>query len=52
MWRVLQIADFGLSNEFQGGDAFFTSTVGTPAFLPPEALADGKAEFAGKVKDV
>lgn len=33
-----QIADFGVSNEFQGGDAFLTGTAGTPAFLGPEAL--------------
>ncbi|XP_052834038.1 calcium/calmodulin-dependent protein kinase kinase 1-like [Octopus bimaculoides] len=35
-----KIADFGVSNEFTGGDAFFTSTSGTPAFQAPETLKD------------
>ena len=45
----LQIADFGVSNEFQGEDIRLTSTVGTPAFLAPEALHEEKQEFTGKV---
>lgn len=36
---VLQIADFGVSCEFEGIDAFLTGTAGTPAFMAPEALA-------------
>jgi len=46
---VLQIADFGVSNEFQGEDLALTNTVGTPAFLAPEALKGDKQTFAGKV---
>lgn len=35
---ILQIADFGVSNEFTGTDVYLTSTAGTPAFMAPEAL--------------
>lgn len=35
---LLQIADFGVSSEFEGIDAFLTGTAGTPAFMAPEAL--------------
>ena len=48
-FSMLQIADFGVSNEFQGDDVLLTSTVGTPAFLAPEALKDEKQQFTGKV---
>ena len=47
--RVWQIADFGVSNEFQGDDIRLTNTVGTPAFQAPEALQDEKQAFTGKV---
>uniref|UniRef100_A0A183HBK1 Protein kinase domain-containing protein n=1 Tax=Onchocerca flexuosa TaxID=387005 RepID=A0A183HBK1_9BILA len=33
-----QIADFGISYEFEGIDAFLSGTAGTPAFMAPEAL--------------
>ena len=49
-WSVsLQIADFGVSNEFEGGDALLTNSVGTPAFLAPEAVREVKQQFHGKV---
>lgn len=35
----LKIADFGVSCEFEGIDAFLTGTAGTPAFMAPEALS-------------
>ncbi|VDM08189.1 unnamed protein product [Wuchereria bancrofti] len=34
----VKIADFGISYEFQGIDAFLCGTAGTPAFMAPEAL--------------
>jgi len=46
---ILQIADFGVSNEFQGDDIPLTSTVGTPAFLAPEELREENKTFTGKV---
>lgn len=46
----LRIADFGVCNEFQGAeDAWLNNTVGTPAFLAPEALV---GKFSGKAADV
>jgi len=38
-----------MSSEFQGDDIPLTSTVGTPAFLAPEALTEEKQSFTGKV---
>ncbi|VDM70236.1 unnamed protein product, partial [Strongylus vulgaris] len=34
----VKIADFGVSCEFEGIDAFLSGTAGTPAFMAPEAL--------------
>jgi [calcium/calmodulin-dependent protein kinase] kinase len=50
----VKIADLGVSNEFDGNDAFFTNTAGTPAFSPPEALSQqpGEPPYSGKVADV
>lgn len=45
----IKIADFGVSNQFEGSDALLTSTVGTPAFLAPEALSESRTNFSGKV---
>ena len=47
----VKIADLGVSNEFDGNDAFLTSTVGTPAFTPPESLSQqpGEPPYSGKV---
>lgn len=47
----IKIADFGVSNQFEGADALLTSTVGTPAFLAPEALSETRKNFSGKVKE-
>lgn len=46
----IKIADFGVSNQFEGTDALLTSTVGTPAFLAPEALSENRTNFSGKVR--
>lgn len=46
----IKIADFGVSNQFEGADALLTSTVGTPAFLAPEALSETRKNFSGKVR--
>uniref|UniRef100_H2SCD5 calcium/calmodulin-dependent protein kinase n=1 Tax=Takifugu rubripes TaxID=31033 RepID=H2SCD5_TAKRU len=48
----IKIADFGVSNQFEGTDALLTSTVGTPAFLAPEALSENRVNFSGKALDV
>lgn len=45
----IKIADFGVSNQFEGADALLTSTVGTPAFLAPETLSETRKNFSGKV---
>ncbi|XP_044740546.1 protein kinase 3-like isoform X2 [Chrysoperla carnea] len=47
----LQIADFGVCNEFHGSDAFLSNTAGTPAFTAPEALGE-LAMFSGKAADI
>ena len=46
----IKIADFGVSNQFEGSDALLSSTVGTPAFLAPEALSENRLHFSGKVR--
>ncbi|XP_062872567.1 calcium/calmodulin-dependent protein kinase kinase 1b [Trichomycterus rosablanca] len=48
----IKIADFGVSNEFQGSDAFLLNSAGTPAFMAPETLTDLEHEFSGKALDV
>ncbi|XP_035524084.1 calcium/calmodulin-dependent protein kinase kinase 2 isoform X1 [Morone saxatilis] len=48
----IKIADFGVSNQFEGTDALLTSTVGTPAFLAPETLSETRKNFSGKALDV
>lgn len=45
----IQIADFGVCNEFDGKDAFLTNTAGTPAFMAPEALSTSRHKYSGKV---
>lgn len=45
----VKIADFGVSNEFEGSDAQLCSTAGTPAFLAPEAISHTGKSFSGKV---
>ncbi|KAJ3445248.1 map/microtubule affinity-regulating kinase [Anaeramoeba flamelloides] len=46
----VKIADFGVSDIFEKDDKF-TSTAGTPAFLPPE-ICSGKKNFSGKDQDI
>ncbi|XP_069817009.1 calcium/calmodulin-dependent protein kinase kinase 2 isoform X2 [Dendropsophus ebraccatus] len=48
----IKIADFGVSNQFEGTDAFLTNTVGTPAFMAPETLSETRKIFSGKALDV
>lgn len=45
----VKIADFGVSNQFEGNDARLSSTAGTPAFMAPEAISDSGQSFSGKV---
>lgn len=47
----VKIADLGVSNEFDGQDAFLTNTAGTPAFTPPESISHkpGDDPYSGKV---
>ncbi|XP_037123945.1 calcium/calmodulin-dependent protein kinase kinase 1b isoform X2 [Syngnathus acus] len=48
----VKIADFGVSNEFEGADAMLSGTAGTPAFMAPETMEDHWSEFSGKALDV
>uniref|UniRef100_A0A8B9LJZ7 non-specific serine/threonine protein kinase n=1 Tax=Astyanax mexicanus TaxID=7994 RepID=A0A8B9LJZ7_ASTMX len=46
----VKIADFGVSNQFEGNDALLSSTAGTPAFMAPETLSDNRKSFSGKIE--
>lgn len=46
----VQIADFGVCNEFHGTDAALSNTAGTPAFMAPEALTN--SQYSGKASDI
>merc|ERR1719397_713564 len=50
----VKIADLGVSNEFDGADAFLTSTAGTPAFTAPESLSQqpGEPPYSGRAADI
>ncbi|XP_060929127.1 calcium/calmodulin-dependent protein kinase kinase 1b [Limanda limanda] len=48
----VKIADFGVSNEFEGADALLSSTAGTPAFMAPEMMNEHEQGFSGKALDV
>ncbi|XP_042271273.1 calcium/calmodulin-dependent protein kinase kinase 1b [Thunnus maccoyii] len=48
----VKIADFGVSNEFEGSDALLSSTAGTPAFMAPETMTEHEQSFSGKALDV
>merc|ERR1719225_612649 len=50
----VRIADLGVSNEFDGDDAFLTNTAGTPAFTPPESLSHkpGDDPYSGRAADI
>lgn len=45
----VKIADFGVSNEFEGTDASLSCTAGTPAFMAPEMINEEAQSFSGKV---
>lgn len=50
--EFIRLADFGVSCMFEGDDVTLNKTVGTPAFLAPEAInVDGKS-FGGKALDL
>uniref|UniRef100_A0A674EJS4 Calcium/calmodulin-dependent protein kinase kinase 1, alpha b n=1 Tax=Salmo trutta TaxID=8032 RepID=A0A674EJS4_SALTR len=44
----VKIADFGVSNQFEGSDALLSSSAGTPAFMAPEMMTDHEQSFTGK----
>ena len=46
----VKIADFGVSNQFEGSDALLSSSAGTPAFMAPEMMTDHEQSFTGKVR--
>ncbi|GAB6033528.1 hypothetical protein CHUAL_013404 [Chamberlinius hualienensis] len=48
----VQIADFGVCNEFDGNDALLSNTAGTPAFMAPEALRGNRDKYSGKAADI
>ncbi|XP_037533791.1 calcium/calmodulin-dependent protein kinase kinase 1b [Nematolebias whitei] len=48
----VKIADFGVSNEFEGTDALLSSSAGTPAFMAPETMSEQQQSFSGKALDV
>ncbi|XP_064460606.1 calcium/calmodulin-dependent protein kinase kinase 1-like isoform X2 [Ornithodoros turicata] len=48
----VQIADFGVCNQFEGVDALLSGTAGTPAFVAPEALCESRCQYSGKAVDV
>ncbi|XP_033486243.1 calcium/calmodulin-dependent protein kinase kinase 1b isoform X1 [Epinephelus lanceolatus] len=48
----VKIADFGVSNEFEGSDALLSTTAGTPAFMAPEMMTEHEQSFSGKALDV
>ncbi|XP_015251352.1 PREDICTED: calcium/calmodulin-dependent protein kinase kinase 1-like isoform X1 [Cyprinodon variegatus] len=48
----VKIADFGVSNQFEGNDALLSSTAGTPAFMAPETLSEKCKSFSGKALDM
>jgi serine/threonine protein kinase len=48
----IRLADFGVSCMFEDSDALLTRTVGTPAFLPPEAINVTGQGFGGRAADV
>jgi len=48
----VKIADFGVSCEFEGIDAFLTGTAGTPAFMAPEALQEDSSFYSGRAQDI
>lgn len=41
-----------MSNEFDGEDALISNSLGTPAFLPPEAITENCLTWLGKPLDI
>uniref|UniRef100_A0A8C8CYH5 calcium/calmodulin-dependent protein kinase n=1 Tax=Oncorhynchus tshawytscha TaxID=74940 RepID=A0A8C8CYH5_ONCTS len=41
----VKIADFGVSNQFEGSDALLSSSAGTPAFMAPEMMTDHEQTY-------
>lgn len=48
----IKIADFGVSDIFEGEDDTMNRFAGSPAFQAPEAIADGRVKFSGKAADI
>ena len=42
---VMQIADLGVSHQYDGDDDFITGTAGTPAFMSPESISTQNSKF-------
>lgn len=48
----LKIADFGVSEIFEGDRAMLKNSAGSPAFLPPEAVNPDVTSFDGTLLDI
>eukprot|EP00112_Aurelia_sp_Birch-Aquarium-sp1_P001376 Seg1147.2 transcript_id=Seg1147.2/GoldUCD/mRNA.D3Y31 product="Calcium/calmodulin-dependent protein kinase kinase 1" protein_id=Seg1147.2/GoldUCD/D3Y31 len=48
----IKIADFGVSDIFEGDDDMLNRFAGSPAFQAPEATAGTRAKFSGKGADI
>ncbi|XP_065055154.1 calcium/calmodulin-dependent protein kinase kinase 1-like isoform X2 [Rhopilema esculentum] len=48
----IKIADFGVSDIFEGEDDMLNRFAGSPAFQSPEAIAGGRVKFSGKAADI
>lgn len=48
----LKIADFGVSEIFEGDRAILKNSAGSPAFLPPEAVDPDIKSFDGQLLDI
>lgn len=48
----LKIADFGVSEIFEGDRAMLKNSAGSPAFLPPEAVDPDVKAFDGQLLDI
>eukprot|EP01028_Stygiella_incarcerata_P010952 TRINITY_DN5963_c1_g1_i1.p1 TRINITY_DN5963_c1_g1~~TRINITY_DN5963_c1_g1_i1.p1 ORF type:complete len:562 (+),score=170.45 TRINITY_DN5963_c1_g1_i1:78-1763(+) len=48
----IALADFGVSDMFEGEDDRIRATDGTPAFMPPEAFDQHATKYSGKRADV
>jgi serine/threonine protein kinase len=50
--NLVKLVDFNISNEFDGNDAIISNSLGTPAFMPPEALGENTVSWLGKPLDI